>query len=56
MVKKGALDFSNPPIRRSLWLDIIRGTSSLKNKGIDLMAFVRKNMGNGEDTKGGYLA
>ncbi|GJU33182.1 hypothetical protein Tco_1176771 [Tanacetum coccineum] len=36
---------------RSIWLDIIRGISSLKNKGINLIAFVRRHVGNGEDTK-----
>ncbi|GJX14050.1 hypothetical protein Tco_0205808 [Tanacetum coccineum] len=36
--------------RRSPWLNIVRETKSLKNKGIDLLAFVCKKVGNGEDT------
>ncbi|GJW42503.1 hypothetical protein Tco_0071302 [Tanacetum coccineum] len=43
--------FSNcPNSRRSPWLDIIRETNSLLNKGIDLLAFIRKKVGNEEDT------
>ncbi|GKB93348.1 hypothetical protein Tco_0979485 [Tanacetum coccineum] len=45
-----AIDSFEPISRRSLWLDIVRKTKSLKNKGIDLLAFVRKKVGNGEDT------
>ncbi|GJX08115.1 hypothetical protein Tco_0196047 [Tanacetum coccineum] len=46
----GALNCSSPNSRRSPWLDIIRETNSLLNKGIDLLAFIRKKVGNEEDT------
>ncbi|GKC14551.1 RNA-directed DNA polymerase, eukaryota [Tanacetum coccineum] len=35
---------------RSPWLDIIQDLHSLKSKGIDLMQFIRKKVGNGENT------
>ncbi|GJS98286.1 RNA-directed DNA polymerase, eukaryota [Tanacetum coccineum] len=34
----------------SHWLDIIRDLSTLKSKGIDLMNFMRKKIGNGHNT------
>ncbi|GKA60744.1 RNA-directed DNA polymerase, eukaryota [Tanacetum coccineum] len=34
----------------SPWLDIIRDLSTLKSKGIDLMNFMRKKIGNGHNT------
>ncbi|GKD68098.1 hypothetical protein Tco_1322188 [Tanacetum coccineum] len=36
--------------RSSPWLDILREASSLKSKGIDLCALIRKKVGNGKDT------
>nr|GEV52302.1 RNA-directed DNA polymerase, eukaryota [Tanacetum cinerariifolium] len=44
-VKKGYLDVNIPLSHKSIWIDIIRDISSTKNKDIDLMAFVRKKMG-----------
>ncbi|GKF67991.1 hypothetical protein Tco_0197670, partial [Tanacetum coccineum] len=35
----------------SNWVDIVRDISLLKNKGIDLVGLVKKNVGNGENTK-----
>ncbi|GJX45177.1 RNA-directed DNA polymerase, eukaryota, reverse transcriptase zinc-binding domain protein [Tanacetum coccineum] len=34
----------------SIWLDIIRELHNLKNKGIDLLGFIKKKIGNGVDT------
>ncbi|GJY40359.1 RNA-directed DNA polymerase, eukaryota, reverse transcriptase zinc-binding domain protein [Tanacetum coccineum] len=34
----------------SIWLDIVRETALLKNKGTDLCGFIHKKMGNGIDT------
>ncbi|GJX47643.1 RNA-directed DNA polymerase, eukaryota, reverse transcriptase zinc-binding domain protein [Tanacetum coccineum] len=48
---KGALDNVVVPHHRSPWLDNIRVLLSLKKKGIDLMAFIKKKVGNGEDSK-----
>ncbi|GJR56432.1 hypothetical protein Tco_1406953 [Tanacetum coccineum] len=47
---RGVLDCSSNTHRHSPWLDIIREISSLKSKKLDLLTFVRKKMGNGEDT------
>ncbi|GJV89187.1 RNA-directed DNA polymerase, eukaryota, reverse transcriptase zinc-binding domain protein [Tanacetum coccineum] len=33
-----------------IWLDIIRELHNLKNKGIDLLGFIKKKIGNGVDT------
>ncbi|GJV87893.1 RNA-directed DNA polymerase, eukaryota [Tanacetum coccineum] len=46
----GALDNFNRIQRKSPWLGILREISSLKSKGIDLGALIRKKVGNGEDT------
>ncbi|GJZ15979.1 RNA-directed DNA polymerase, eukaryota, reverse transcriptase zinc-binding domain protein [Tanacetum coccineum] len=48
--ERGAIDSFESIARRSPWLNIVRETKSLKNKGIDLLAFVCKKVGNGEDT------
>nr|GFB57422.1 RNA-directed DNA polymerase, eukaryota [Tanacetum cinerariifolium] len=45
-----ALDSSSMRFKRSPWLDIIQDIHSLKSKGIDLMQFIRKKVGNGENT------
>ncbi|GJS19026.1 retrotransposon-related protein [Tanacetum coccineum] len=47
----GAIDNVVVPHHRSPWLDNIRVLLSLKNKGIDLMAFIKKKVGNREDSK-----
>ncbi|GJV55469.1 RNA-directed DNA polymerase, eukaryota, reverse transcriptase zinc-binding domain protein [Tanacetum coccineum] len=47
---QGALGSCNTMSRRSHWLDIIQDLHSLKSKGIDLMQFIRKKVGNGENT------
>ncbi|GKE61909.1 hypothetical protein Tco_1512276, partial [Tanacetum coccineum] len=36
--------------RTSIWLDLIREFSSLCHKGIDLIALVKRKLGNGENT------
>ncbi|GJY18717.1 hypothetical protein Tco_0390208 [Tanacetum coccineum] len=36
--------------RNSIWLDIIRDLSSLNRKGIDLLAYVRKKVGDGDNS------
>lgn len=46
----GAFDRFDRIHRSSPWLDILRESTSLKNKGIDLFALIRKKIGNGEDT------
>ncbi|GJX12096.1 RNA-directed DNA polymerase, eukaryota [Tanacetum coccineum] len=46
----GALDNFNRIQSKSPWLSILREISSLKSKGIDLGALIRKKVGNGEDT------
>ncbi|GKC41134.1 RNA-directed DNA polymerase, eukaryota [Tanacetum coccineum] len=46
----GAIDKPNHNHRRSPWLDILRGASALKIKGIDFYAYIHKKVGNGEDT------
>ncbi|GJY24202.1 hypothetical protein Tco_0397860 [Tanacetum coccineum] len=47
--ERGAIDSLESISRRSPWLNIVRETKSLKNKGIDILAFVRKKVGNEED-------
>ncbi|GKA23567.1 RNA-directed DNA polymerase, eukaryota [Tanacetum coccineum] len=47
---QGALDSCNTKSRRSPLLDIIQDLHSLKSKGIDFMQFIRKKVGNGENT------
>ncbi|GJZ65686.1 RNA-directed DNA polymerase, eukaryota [Tanacetum coccineum] len=46
---RGAIDSFESISGRSPWLDIVRETKSLIKKGIDLLAFVRKKVGNGEN-------
>nr|GEW46265.1 RNA-directed DNA polymerase, eukaryota, reverse transcriptase zinc-binding domain protein [Tanacetum cinerariifolium] len=46
----GKLDMLVKNHSPSLWLDIISEVQLLKTKGIDLMGFMLKKMGNGEDT------
>ncbi|GKC96340.1 hypothetical protein Tco_1161782, partial [Tanacetum coccineum] len=45
---RGALDCTSFASRKSPWLDIIRDISFLKSKGIDLLGFSKKKVGNGE--------
>nr|GEU74951.1 RNA-directed DNA polymerase, eukaryota [Tanacetum cinerariifolium] len=47
---KGALDTHKLIPRRSLWQDVILAIHSLQSKGINLMDFIQKNVGNGENT------
>nr|GEU35782.1 RNA-directed DNA polymerase, eukaryota, reverse transcriptase zinc-binding domain protein [Tanacetum cinerariifolium] len=47
---RGALDSSGILARRSPWTDIIREFHSLSSKGINLHAFVKKKVGDGEKT------
>ncbi|GJY08314.1 RNA-directed DNA polymerase, eukaryota, reverse transcriptase zinc-binding domain protein, partial [Tanacetum coccineum] len=47
---KGTIDSFDSISRRSPWLDIIRESLTLTKKGIDLLDFVRKKVGNGEDS------
>ncbi|GJT84669.1 hypothetical protein Tco_1066386 [Tanacetum coccineum] len=46
----GALSSCVTSLRRSLWLDIIREMHALNSKCIDLMQFLKKKLGNGENT------
>ncbi|GJX88422.1 hypothetical protein Tco_0340436 [Tanacetum coccineum] len=48
---KGSFDNVVVPHHMSHWLDNIRVLLSLNNKGIDLMAFIKKKVGNGEGSK-----
>ncbi|GJX66847.1 hypothetical protein Tco_0302574 [Tanacetum coccineum] len=46
----GAFDNHNSTNRNFIWLDIVHDLSSLNRKGIDLLALVRKKVGNGENS------
>ncbi|GKD86907.1 RNA-directed DNA polymerase, eukaryota, reverse transcriptase zinc-binding domain protein [Tanacetum coccineum] len=46
----GSLDTPSSFHRRSTWLDIIREVRSLSSKGIDLISFAKRKVGNGEHT------
>ncbi|GKC04967.1 hypothetical protein Tco_0996577 [Tanacetum coccineum] len=48
---KGSFDNVVVPHHRSYWLDNIHVLLSLNNKGIDVMAFIKKKVGNGEGSK-----
>ncbi|GKC38702.1 hypothetical protein Tco_1051086, partial [Tanacetum coccineum] len=48
--KDGNLSTTAKPSFPSIWLDIIRELHNLKNKGIDLLGFIKKKIGNGVDT------
>ncbi|GJY59135.1 RNA-directed DNA polymerase, eukaryota [Tanacetum coccineum] len=48
--ESGFLDRTIPTSRQSIWLDILKEVANLKNKGIDLMSYCRKKVGNGADT------
>ncbi|GJY19819.1 RNA-directed DNA polymerase, eukaryota, reverse transcriptase zinc-binding domain protein [Tanacetum coccineum] len=47
---KGSLDNVTIALRRSHWLDILWEVSSLKSKGIDLLSYARRRIGNGADS------
>ncbi|GKD87795.1 hypothetical protein Tco_1358949, partial [Tanacetum coccineum] len=47
---KGALDTHKLIPRRSSWQDVILAIHSLQSKGINLMDFIQKKVGNGENT------
>nr|GEZ20471.1 RNA-directed DNA polymerase, eukaryota, reverse transcriptase zinc-binding domain protein [Tanacetum cinerariifolium] len=47
---KGDLDTHKLIIRRSPWKDVIFAIHSLQSKGINLMDFIQKKVGNGENT------
>ncbi|GJQ98507.1 hypothetical protein Tco_0009646 [Tanacetum coccineum] len=47
---KGGLDTRLSSNINSIWLDIVRDISSLDRKRIDLLSFVRKKVGNGENS------
>ncbi|GJU68044.1 hypothetical protein Tco_1254303 [Tanacetum coccineum] len=46
----GALSSYVMSLRRSPWLDTIREMHALNSKGIDLMQFLKKKLGNGKNT------
>ncbi|GJS57893.1 RNA-directed DNA polymerase, eukaryota [Tanacetum coccineum] len=46
----GALSSCVTSLRRSSWLDIIREMYDFNSKGIELMQFLKKKLGNGENT------
>ncbi|GJQ99637.1 hypothetical protein Tco_0522622 [Tanacetum coccineum] len=43
--KSGSLDSLDHSSRRSPWLDIVRKITILRSKGIDILPFIRKNVG-----------
>ncbi|GJX38398.1 hypothetical protein Tco_0251701 [Tanacetum coccineum] len=47
---RGAMDTQSVPTRGSIWLDLVREFSFLKFKGIDLLALMKRKLGNGENT------
>ncbi|GJY64667.1 RNA-directed DNA polymerase, eukaryota, reverse transcriptase zinc-binding domain protein [Tanacetum coccineum] len=47
---KGAMDIQKLTNKGSIWYDLIRAFSSLNQKGVDLLAFIRRKLGNGEHT------
>nr|GEW25445.1 RNA-directed DNA polymerase, eukaryota, reverse transcriptase zinc-binding domain protein [Tanacetum cinerariifolium] len=47
---RGALEGTSSASRNSPWLDIIQVFSSFKTKGIDILGFAKKKVGNGEKT------
>nr|GEV51631.1 RNA-directed DNA polymerase, eukaryota [Tanacetum cinerariifolium] len=47
---KGAIDNHVSTNRNSIWLNIVRDIYSLKQKGIDLLSFVRKKVSDGESS------
>ncbi|GJW19963.1 hypothetical protein Tco_0027399 [Tanacetum coccineum] len=47
---KGAIDNPNSSSRTSIWLDLIRELSSLTHKVINLIALVKRKLGNEENT------
>ncbi|GKD08573.1 RNA-directed DNA polymerase, eukaryota, reverse transcriptase zinc-binding domain protein [Tanacetum coccineum] len=47
---KGAIDNPNSSSRTSIWLDLIRELSSLTHKAINLIALVKRKLGNKENT------
>ncbi|GKF99101.1 hypothetical protein Tco_0297884, partial [Tanacetum coccineum] len=46
----GSIDQNNYSIKGSIWLDLVRDISSLKQKGVDLLPLVKRRLGNGENT------
>ncbi|GJR32202.1 RNA-directed DNA polymerase, eukaryota [Tanacetum coccineum] len=48
--ERGAINNKISSIKGSIWLDIVRDISSLKHKGIDLLAAAKRRLGNGENT------
>nr|GEY00804.1 RNA-directed DNA polymerase, eukaryota [Tanacetum cinerariifolium] len=47
---KEAMDFQNHSFKGSIWHDITRASSSLNQKGVDLLSFISRKLGNGEHT------
>ncbi|GKB10992.1 hypothetical protein Tco_0844915 [Tanacetum coccineum] len=48
--EKGAIDTHIYSIKGFVWLDLMRDVFSLKHKGIDLLAVIKRKLGNGENT------
>nr|GEX37272.1 hypothetical protein [Tanacetum cinerariifolium] len=48
--EKGAIDTHISSNKGSVWLDLVRDVFSLKQKGIDLLAAIKRKLGNGENT------
>nr|GEY14275.1 RNA-directed DNA polymerase, eukaryota [Tanacetum cinerariifolium] len=46
---RGAMDTQSVPTRGSIWLDLVHEFSFLKLKGIDLLALLKRKLGNGEN-------
>nr|GEW18764.1 RNA-directed DNA polymerase, eukaryota, reverse transcriptase zinc-binding domain protein [Tanacetum cinerariifolium] len=48
--EKGTIDSHRSSNKGSLWFDLVRDVFSLKQKGIDLLAAIKRKLGNGENT------
>ncbi|GJW41622.1 RNA-directed DNA polymerase, eukaryota [Tanacetum coccineum] len=47
---KDGISNPNPKISGSIWQELVREFLMLKDKGIDCFAFIKRKLGNGEDT------
>ncbi|GJX63969.1 RNA-directed DNA polymerase, eukaryota, reverse transcriptase zinc-binding domain protein [Tanacetum coccineum] len=48
--KDGKIGTQIKNMQPSVWLDIVREVNKCRNQGIDLLGFIHKKIGNGEDT------
>ncbi|GKD64091.1 RNA-directed DNA polymerase, eukaryota, reverse transcriptase zinc-binding domain protein [Tanacetum coccineum] len=47
---KGNIDDSQTKISGSIWQELVREFAALKSKGIDCVSFIKRKLGNGENT------